>query len=433
MLPLIIDVNDPQQNGLIADFTSQGAATLPQWFNADTAVLLYVRPVTASTTETRLWDEDFTASDSCTLTIGNPDDRATGGTFTLTGALGTSAAMAYNISAAAMQTAISTVVTAGACTVTLISEGVYQIDWTANGAVSQLTSSATALTPSCTITANVVVAGSAGTKAQQVIEIKQSAIATVGISTAYTATAAAVTSITAQTNVKNQVTRVSFGEAYGGVMTVSLARNGITAEFQLSPTMTAEEIGKAFTAHPSVYYQNTTYANNISIQMEPTGFLIEFIGTLGGVGSSKTISSHTVDGAALTVCTSTAHGLVSGDSIIITDASGSTPTIVGTNTVTWVSADTFSIPVDVTVASQRSTTFYKSSYIPAITIVSSSSLVVPKGMTDELDLSTSTPLKQAFWATTEDSLTYTFQISRTRASGETRVIFSDSVTIKRSL
>ena len=88
MLPLIIDVNDPNQDGLIADFNSQGTASLPDYFNQDAAIEVWIRPVIENTQNLRFWDDDFLTDDIYYLTVGNPDDRATGGTFTLTGALG---------------------------------------------------------------------------------------------------------------------------------------------------------------------------------------------------------------------------------------------------------------------------------------------------------------------------------------------------------
>ncbi len=61
----------------------------------------------------------------------------------------------------------------------------------------------------------------------------------------------------------------------------------------------------------------------------------------------KVIISNTV--ANPTVVTSTAHGLTSGDSITIFD-SNSTPTIDGARVVTVINANTFSVPVHVTIA-----------------------------------------------------------------------------------
>ena len=59
------------------------------------------------------------------------------------------------------------------------------------------------------------------------------------------------------------------------------------------------------------------------------------------------ITSNTL--ANPTVITSVAHGLTSGDSVVIYD-SNSTPTINGERVVTVLTADTFSVPVNVTIA-----------------------------------------------------------------------------------
>ncbi len=63
---------------------------------------------------------------------------------------------------------------------------------------------------------------------------------------------------------------------------------------------------------------------------------------------SIAVSSISV-GSPTTVTTSTAHGLTTGDSIVIT-GSNSTPSINGTYTVTVTGANTFTIPVAVTIA-----------------------------------------------------------------------------------
>lgn len=64
--------------------------------------------------------------------------------------------------------------------------------------------------------------------------------------------------------------------------------------------------------------------------------------------TAKTISANTVANPTV-VTTTTPHQLGSGDSVVITGAN-STPTINGTRTVTFVSATSFSVAVNVTVA-----------------------------------------------------------------------------------
>lgn len=65
-------------------------------------------------------------------------------------------------------------------------------------------------------------------------------------------------------------------------------------------------------------------------------------GYIGGLISANTLANPTV-------ITSIGHGLVTGDVIVI-GGSNSTPTIDGSRTVTRLTDDTFSVPVNVTVA-----------------------------------------------------------------------------------
>lgn len=82
-------------------------------------------------------------------------------------------------------------------------------------------------------------------------------------------------------------------------------------------------------------------ANTFSIPVTVT-----VAGTVGSwVTNNATITSNT--SAAATVCTSTAHGLSSGQSITIS-GSTSTPSLNGTYTVTVLTVNTFSIPVNTT-------------------------------------------------------------------------------------
>jgi hypothetical protein len=55
--------------------------------------------------------------------------------------------------------------------------------------------------------------------------------------------------------------------------------------------------------------------------------------------------------------TAAAHGLATGDSIVIATNNGSNATIVGTHTVTVITANTFSIPINCTSSGGTTTTF----------------------------------------------------------------------------
>ncbi len=92
---------------------------------------------------------------------------------------------------------------------------------------------------------------------------------------------------------------------------------------------------------------NNGHADDIEEGAAPTGFTfaIDQLGkgeTVKGVITANTLANPTV-------VTSEDHNLITGDQITIT-GSNSTPTIDGTHTVTRIDRDTFSIPVNVTVA-----------------------------------------------------------------------------------
>jgi len=81
---------------------------------------------------------------------------------------------------------------------------------------------------------------------------------------------------------------------------------------------------------------NTEAADNTDYTLDPAQRVIPI--------TSNSIASPTV------VTTSVAHGLTTGDIILIAGVSGSTPAINGQQTVTVTSTTTFTVPVAVTVA-----------------------------------------------------------------------------------
>jgi hypothetical protein len=85
-----------------------------------------------------------------------------------------------------------------------------------------------------------------------------------------------------------------------------------------------------------------------------TAVHVEVTGAEANVGGGKsgTITANTL--ANPTVVTSTAHGLQTGDHVTIA-GSNSTPTINGDRAVTVINANSFSVPVNVTVAGTAGT------------------------------------------------------------------------------
>lgn len=100
---------------------------------------------------------------------------------------------------------------------------------------------------------------------------------------------------------------------------------------------------------------------------------------LGIMGPSLTITGNTLANPTV-VTTSTAHGMVTGDSVNIT-GSNSTPVINGDYTITMISPTTFSVPVNVTIAGTTGTVQRTSTsngwagYVQLMTIASNNIIV----------------------------------------------------------
>ena len=430
MRSLIIDVNSPNQQGLLSDFTTGGTTDAGEYFNQDAEINLWIRPVIATENATLPWVDDYAAGDAYYLSIGNPDGRSTGGTFSISLSVSSTAQLAYNITAAALETALedlSIAVGYGALTVTLLTEGVFQVDWSTMVAVPALTGNSDSLIPACQIEVTQIRAGSGSTYAQQIIDIRQTPVATATLTTDYVETAASTTLLTSPTLTVNAVYSFSFGDAYDGFASVSIVVNGVTSTVNLSPTMSEVDLGLALALHPEIYFQDAVEPDNISVTFSDGSYVITFLGTLGSATLARTINAISVAAAAV-VTTTAAHGYLTGNTVTIS-GSNSTPTIDGNRVVTVLSATTFSVPVT-TSGSGSAGSIYTASQ-PAFTI-DDTNLVYPQGNTGTLNLNT-VALAKAFWGTTEDELSYDFQIRRTRTAGETRTIFGETITLKREL
>ncbi len=79
--------------------------------------------------------------------------------------------------------------------------------------------------------------------------------------------------------------------------------------------------------------------------------------TEAGTGGAKTITANSL--ANPTVVSATAHGFETGDTVTIA-GSNSTPTIDGSRVVTVINANSFSVPVNVTVAGTAGTATFAS-------------------------------------------------------------------------
>lgn len=432
-LNLIIDTNDPQQNGLLVSFSNTGIQQDDSEFVRNDKMLAYsIQPVVSSGDPTQPWVADALDTDTYQVAIGNADEFPESGTWDLSLSVGTTG-ISWNVSAATLQTTISAFSTTsgyGNVTVVLLSEATYQVTWITNGAVPSMTSGSNTLDPVSNVGIVIVRAGSVGSTAQQIITLRQSPVAYDEPSTLLPVAAVAASIFQNGDSTHNKIYTVAYtAGSYGGSFAVSVGVPRTT------------RIGASTVANP-------THINTVDANGAPQ-----------------------------------AHGLNTGDSIVISGHIGSTPAVSGTYTATVLDPYTFTVPVNVTVAgyggfvatsanvtssagiatpgmtandfslllqnnalissSDVSVTrvsngfnvqfigLYQLSNAPTLS-VTNIDLVAPKGISGFIDLNT-VSLFKAFLLTDADELTYTFAIRRLRASGEDKEFFQKPTILKRNI
>lgn len=117
-------------------------------------------------------------ADTFTIPV-HTTNAGTGGTIQSYNTAGLTS-LAYNITAAALQTIIAAVSVTegyGSIVVTLLDPGIYDFAWATSGAVGTLYAGGSRLLPAATATATVISAGSGTASASQVIQLKQALVA----------------------------------------------------------------------------------------------------------------------------------------------------------------------------------------------------------------------------------------------------------------
>ena len=293
------------QNGLVTGFFSlQGAppVTFQQGDNGRAVELHFLSENPDQTDPTRPFVYN-TPPAAATLAVGTIGGSVDSGTFTITDTdVGqTTAAIAYNASAATVQTALRASLTTnlGACVVTGNAGGPWTIDTVTVSTGANLTASTSAISPVGSTMVIVQTQFDTAVLSSIFYLALEPAPAILTTSwTANTSTPAAVTTTTAGTVGVNEVQRLTLqNDIYDGFFLLSLAL-----------------------PHGPIAIQSNTAANP-------------------------------------TVVTAASHGLATGDSIVIGTNNGSNATIVGTHTVTVITANTFTIPINCTSSGGTTTTF----------------------------------------------------------------------------
>lgn len=421
-LPLIIDVNDPQQSGRLQAFDSTGASIEQDLVRGDINLAISIRPVVENTTGERPWNDDFIAGDTFQVAIGTPDKTPTGGTFDL-------AALASTVTSSSV--ANPSVITHPASAVTLSTGNtVYIVGHTGstpdiNGAHVITVTDSTHFT----IPVNVTVGGTGGNVYLGSIGLTGLAF---DISAANLLTALTVAPFAAPSSVILEApgvykarwasgvaapTFVSPKDAldpasFVSVSDVSTATVQIRVIRLIQQPVAYAEPATAFTAAgvtSTVKQAGSGSANKI--------YAISF-NAPGTYGGSYSLNYTKVD-------TSTATAGVFTPS--------STPEAIQTALENLTAVGDFAVSQDDNgIVTIEMTGTQKLSNVPVIA-VTNINLLAPLGVSGFIALNTEN-LYDAFDAAPgEETLDFTLEVRRSRVSGEQSAIYQHSITLKRNL
>lgn len=177
---LIADVTDPEKNGLLDSFFSERQAARGIYFRGDKNRVEFYPVKPADGSASMYWLPETISSNHLFLGIGDADLPADGGEISGLAYNSDSTgltALAYNISAANLETAINANPAISSIpdtvSVSLLAEGVYQVSFESVGSRSLFTADPTGLIPECNIFVSRLQTGSATEKEIQIIQIIQ--------------------------------------------------------------------------------------------------------------------------------------------------------------------------------------------------------------------------------------------------------------------
>lgn len=415
----IIGTDDPAKLTLYASHAGYQTLPLAGQVRDDRNLAFTLEPVTKNLPGAiPVFLADFDPTDTFQVGIGIPDQIPTGGTFKLTVAGSTTnlTALAFDISAASLQTPFNVAMNAHVApypqaTVTLVSSGVYRVVATTNGAIptGTVVSDPTNLIPTCDVLINEVSLGSASTPYRLLIVVRQAPVAYAEPSTLLPSTGVTVTSEQTLSNAHNQIYRITFDnvDPVSGSFLVNGSANG------LDKTCGAAAWDMSTTDFQTLLENHAKFYGNSKVTKAGSAFLVEFTNQLGPLQIDEiTLANPTI------VETVNTHNYSSGQSVEIS-GSNSTPTIDGTRVVTVIDENHFSIPVNVTTAGTTAIVIPDSApLIAAIDI----DLAAAQGVSGTIDLNTENLYE---YSLTISAYTFPmeFMVRRTRASGEVSTIY----------
>jgi hypothetical protein len=174
-LPTLKFFIDPTNNTAYYGLNNNTVITDPYFFYGDTKTIeLYLRRTVNGTNQLITWP----ASPTIKVSLGPIDDVPTAGTFTVTYGANTTSALAYNITAAAFQTALNalaSITSAGGVVVTKVGDN-YTIEFNSTGDRTAFTANTGALFPLSTAVISVVQDGTGTSPEIVIFHLRQSSV-----------------------------------------------------------------------------------------------------------------------------------------------------------------------------------------------------------------------------------------------------------------
>lgn len=280
---------DQDGGNLVTGFSSSKKASPPKFTFGD-SVPIVARILEPGTS--RPWNDADLTNKTVRVSIGTPNARPTGGTFTVTYGGDTTSALAYNVSAADLQTALNalaSITAAGGVTVSQTSTGPYRITFVSAGARTAFSVDAAALYPTTEATALEAIAGDGSTKEVVLLKLEAQPAAYVELTTALPSAAATVTTVREGASGIGEIQTLEFDPVpYAGTYAITIGSDKTTA---IAFDATAATIQAALEALTGIG------AGKVTVSGEFPSYTASFDASLTNV------SAMTVDVSALVVPT----------------------------------------------------------------------------------------------------------------------------------
>jgi hypothetical protein len=336
------DEDDPTKAFVTSFLDDSPLTRLPKWARSDNrpvriCLLARNQDVNSSFPFSYVDPSNFAAVKLAGGLIGEEPD---GGTFTISSSAGgTTTALAYNISAAALQTAIRLLTGLNAATVTGDAGGPWNIDSGTAGTVITLTGNSQSLTPDGstvvivkTQTANTFVNDRWSLSLAKALPI----LRTSGWASLPSATVTPTVVLNGSASIQKVFRVVWNADAYGGAVSLSVLGSATTRTIGPIPfNANADDVADAFDVHPEITTDGVSVVRN-----GPGDFTITILGAVGRATTpTVSVSSNTLlvplgYVAAVAVSTSGANDILDGEDeadikieVEITESSGEPNTL----------------------------------------------------------------------------------------------------------